>query len=170
MNAEVALVLQRKYEQLQQLADDPSAQISQCVINCSHHKHQEVVDANIQRYLFVLSFILMVSILTFLWIVARTDAAFTVDIHVCFLNIEVIQKNYNIHKTLVQGFWEVPSVCKTFQSLPESRCCQASARVSFYIYVYMFVVVLKLKTFLESRGLCARSYQALRERQSRITE
>ncbi|KAG0583814.1 hypothetical protein KC19_3G165400 [Ceratodon purpureus] len=29
MNAEVSLVLQRKYEQLQQLADDPSAQISQ---------------------------------------------------------------------------------------------------------------------------------------------
>lgn len=29
MNAEVALVLQRKYEQLQQLADDPSSQISQ---------------------------------------------------------------------------------------------------------------------------------------------
>ena len=29
MNAEVAIVLQRKYEQLQQLADDPSAQISQ---------------------------------------------------------------------------------------------------------------------------------------------
>ena len=29
MNAEVSLVLQRKYEQLQQLADDPSSQISQ---------------------------------------------------------------------------------------------------------------------------------------------
>jgi hypothetical protein len=51
MNAEVALVLQRKYEQLQQLADDPSAQISQCVINCSDHKHQQVLDANIQKYL-----------------------------------------------------------------------------------------------------------------------
>lgn len=34
MNAEVALVLQRKYEQLQQLADDPSAQISQYAL-CS---------------------------------------------------------------------------------------------------------------------------------------
>eukprot|EP00249_Psilotum_nudum_P006849 c20106_g1_i1 orf=701-1117(-) len=29
MNAEVALILERKYEQLQQLADDPSSQISQ---------------------------------------------------------------------------------------------------------------------------------------------
>ncbi|KAH8966907.1 hypothetical protein BDL97_03G051500 [Sphagnum fallax] len=29
MNAEVALVLQRKYEQLQQLSDDPVSQISQ---------------------------------------------------------------------------------------------------------------------------------------------
>jgi DNA-directed RNA polymerase II subunit RPB4 len=31
MNAEVALVLQRKYEQLQQLSDDPVSQISQYV-------------------------------------------------------------------------------------------------------------------------------------------
>jgi hypothetical protein len=29
MNAEVALVLQRKYEQLQQLSEDPVSQISQ---------------------------------------------------------------------------------------------------------------------------------------------
>lgn len=165
MNAEVSLVLQRKYEQLQQLADDPSAQISQCVINCSGHKHQQVVVANIQEYLVVLSLMLMFSILISLSIVARIDAVFTVDIDIHFLNYEVIQKNYNIRKTIVQGFREVPSICKTFQSLPESRCREASARVSFYIYVYMSVPVLKLKTF---GGFLQGHIKLLR--QSRITD
>ncbi|KAG0588127.1 hypothetical protein M758_2G148700 [Ceratodon purpureus] len=37
MNAEVAIVLQRKYEQLQQLADDPSGQISQVFEKSLHY-------------------------------------------------------------------------------------------------------------------------------------
>ena len=136
MNAEVALVLQRKYEQLQQLADDPSAQISQCVINCSDHKHQQVLDANIKKYLVVLSFNLMVSILTFLSRVARTDASFTVDIDVCFLNIEVIQKTITFIKHLCRVFEKSLQYVRRFSHYQNP---DAVKQVREYPSTYMYI-------------------------------